>query len=869
MRVNAVSLSALLAGLTATVTLSGLANAAAVVGIDYGQEWYKVALVKRGIPLDLVLNRDSKRKTASVLTLRNGERSYGSDALSLVTRYPTNTFRELKQIFGRSFDDQVCHEYREAHVNHMVPVSNTTVAFRLEEQTDPSDPPYTVAELVAMQLEEANRQASATANEPVRDCVIAVPSYFSPTERQTIIDAAELANFRVLQVINDGAAVALNYAMSRSFNETPEYHIMFDMGAASTTVTVASYRSVSVKDVGKYLKNVPQVQIHGLAYNRYLGGGTIDQRLRQHLVKLFTESVKGVDKPIESDPRSMNRLLKEATRVKQILSANQETAASVEGLHEGHDFRAKVSRETLENIMDDMPGQVTAVVNEALMRAGIPLSNIQSILLMGGGTRVPLVQAALKELVGDRIAQGINSDEAVAMGAAFRGAGNLRQLRVKEILFKDMVYYPIQLVYRNEPLEGEAQGKQKTITLYKRGATTDVEKTVTFPHKHDFEFEANYAPYADDKFVGSTEILRAKVTGVAEALVVPETHKLLEGKVKVTLKIGAKGELVIEEAFVQLELESIPEEKSDDKANNKEETKEGESKEKKDDKPKKEQRRVKLNVQIESKAQLGLSEETRKQAQERMAALNEADKQHHLLEEARDGLESFVYRIRDLLDDEAYRAVSTDAIREGLQQKLSEISDWIYDDGSTAGIDVFHARLEELRQVHDPIFARRREHLARPDAVKALEQAMEKAEEFVKGIKETAEELRYHTEAELTDLATQVDEARAWIKRELDAQTALATDAEPTLWTKDIKARTKQLKDALKTLVKKPRPPKPASEPKAETEKNADDTSDYESTNNKQEETKTETNEPVNEDQKKSDKEPADETSAPTSHDEL
>jgi hypoxia up-regulated 1 len=264
----------------------------------------------------------------------------------------------------------------------MVPINNNTVAFRLEEQTDPNDPPYTVAELVAMQLEEANRQASIAASEPIRDCVIAVPSYFSPTERQTIIDAAELANFRVLQLINDGAAVALNYAMSRSFNETPEYHIMFDMGAASTTVTVASYRSVSVKDVGKYLKNVPQVQIHGLAYNRYLGGGTIDQRLRQHLVKLFNDSVKGVDKPIESDPRSMNKLLKEATRVKQILSANQETAASVEGLHEGHDFRAKVSRETLENIMDDMPEQVTAVVNEALMRAGIPLVCITLFVVM-------------------------------------------------------------------------------------------------------------------------------------------------------------------------------------------------------------------------------------------------------------------------------------------------------------------------------------------------------------------------------------------------------------------------------------------------------------------------------------------------------
>jgi hypoxia up-regulated 1 len=261
----------------------------------------------------------------------------------------------------------------------------------------------------------------------------------------------------------------------------------------------------------------------------------------------------------------------------------------------------------------------------------------------------------------------------------------------------------------------------------------------------------------------------------------------------------------------------------------------------------------------------------RKQAKDRMAALNEADKQHHLREEARDGLESFVYRIRDLLDDEAYRAVSTDVVREGLQQKLSEISDWIYDDGSTAGIDVFQARLEELRQIHEPIFIRRREHLARPDALKGLEQIMEKAEEFVKEIKDTAEELRYHTEAELTDLTTQVDEARAWIKRELDAQMALAIDAEPTLWIKDIKARVQQLKDALKTLVKKPRPPKSAPAPKSETNNNNnnntddDDASGYEPAN--EQGTETETKEPVNE--KKSNEEPVSEPSESASHDEL
>jgi hypoxia up-regulated 1 len=306
----------------------------------------------------------------------------------------------LKQLFGRSYDDEVCAAYRKSHAIEMVPGPDNSVAFHLEGSEEGKGP-YPLAELVAMQLEEAKRQASATAMEPVRDCVIAVPSYFSPAERQTIIDAAELAGFRVQQLINDGAAVALNYAMSRSFNDTPEYHILFDMGAASTTVTVASYRSVSVKDVGKYFKNVPQVQIHGLAYDRHLGGGEIDRRLRDHLAATFTTLVKGIKEPVEKDPRTMSKLLKEANRVKQILSANQETTASVEGLHEDHDFRTKVTRATLESLVEDIQPRVVETVQAALQRANVPLADIKSVLLMGGGSRVPLVQAALKELVGE------------------------------------------------------------------------------------------------------------------------------------------------------------------------------------------------------------------------------------------------------------------------------------------------------------------------------------------------------------------------------------------------------------------------------------------------------------------------------------
>jgi hypoxia up-regulated 1 len=497
MRINK---SLTLVGITALATLLDLVAAAAVIGIDYGQDWYKVALVKPGFPLDLVLNRDSKRKTASALTLRHGERQYGSDALASAARFPSNTFLDLKQLFGRSYDDDVCVNYRKLHATHMITLpGHNTVAFQIND-SDTEGKPFPVEELVAMQLAEAKRQAELTAGEAVRDCVIAVPSYYTQVERQAVLDAANLAGLRVIELINDGTAVALNYAMSRTFKPEPEYHLVFDMGAASTTVTIASYRTISVKDVGSYLKDVPQVQIHALAYDRHLGGGEMDLRLRDYLADQFTASTKGLERPIRENPRAMARLLREANRVKQILSANNDTYASVESLHEDHDFRIRVERATLESLIADMRPRIKATIELALTRAGISADNIQSAMLMGGSARVPYVQSILKDIIGPRIAQTVNGDEAIVVGAAFRGAGSLRQLRVKEILIKDMVHYPIQVTYQSEGATSasETASEHKTL-LFKRGAASDVEKSLTFHRTTDFEFEVKYLPEEGDE----------------------------------------------------------------------------------------------------------------------------------------------------------------------------------------------------------------------------------------------------------------------------------------------------------------------------------------------------------------------------------
>lgn len=232
---------------------------------------------------------------------------------------------------------------------------------------------------------------------------------------------AQLANLKVLQLINDYTAVALNYGIFRrkEINETAQYFIFYDMGAYKTVATVVSYQTVKDKTTREIL---PSLQVMGVAYDRTLGGLEMQMRLRDYLAKQFNE-MKKTKTDVLSNPRAMMKLFKEAGRVKNILSANTETFAQIEGLLEEHDFKVKITREQFENLCTDLFDRVPNVLIKALELSELPLETISQIVLVGGNTRMPKVQETLKNKIKLDLAKNINADEAATMGAVYRGAG--------------------------------------------------------------------------------------------------------------------------------------------------------------------------------------------------------------------------------------------------------------------------------------------------------------------------------------------------------------------------------------------------------------------------------------------------------------
>ncbi|XP_022325239.2 hypoxia up-regulated protein 1-like isoform X1 [Crassostrea virginica] len=464
----------------------------AVMSIDLGSEFVKIGLVKPGVPMEIVLNDESSRKSSTIVAFRDGERLFGTAAESTAVKIPKKAFWYLTQIIGKRFEDPQVDLYRKRfpYYNIIKDEERGTPLFKVDDETT-----YSPEELLAMVLEKAKFSAEAFADTPISDAVITVPSYFTQSERRAVREAAEMVGINVLQLLSDNVAVALNYGVFRRkmFNSTTQYYMFYDAGATSTSATLVGYQMVKSKE-GDRVETNPQLVVKGVGFDKSLGGLEMTLRLRNHLAKLFNAQKKTKTDVFTND-RAMGKLFKEANRVKKVLSANADHMAQVEGLLEDIDFKAKVSREEFEEMNKDLFDRVTKPIEDALQTSQVTLPEITDVILMGGGTRVPKVQEKLLEfLKRDVLGKSINTDEAAALGAVYHAADLGKGFKVKKFLIKDACHYPIVVEFEKHTSESiEDNPKIVKRTLFGRMNPFPQKKVMTFnKHVKDFSFNVTY-----------------------------------------------------------------------------------------------------------------------------------------------------------------------------------------------------------------------------------------------------------------------------------------------------------------------------------------------------------------------------------------
>nr|XP_033774968.1 hypoxia up-regulated protein 1 isoform X2 [Geotrypetes seraphini] len=537
----------------------------AVMSVDLGSEWMKIAIVKPGVPMEIVLNKESRRKTPVVVALKENERLFGDSAIGMAMKNPKVTLRYFQDLLGKHMDNPHVDNYLIRFPEHKLVKDERrgTALFELSDSLQ-----YSPEELLGMVLNYSKTLAEEFAEQPVKDVVITVPVYFNQAERRAVMQAAHLAGLKVLQLINDNTAVALNYGVFRrkDINATAQNIMFYDMGAGSTTCTIVTYSTVKTKDSGTQ----PQLQIRGVGFDRTLGGLEMELRLRDHLAKLFNEQKKS-KKDVRENLRAMAKLLKEANRVKTILSANVDHMAQIEGLMDDIDFKAKVSRQELEDMCGDMFERVAALVQEALRSAEMNLDEIDQVILVGGATRVPKVQETLLKIVGkEELGKNINADEAAAMGAVYQAAALSKAFKVKPFIIRDAALFPIQVEFTREV---EEEDKTKSLKhnkriLFQRMAPYPQRKVITFNrYTNDFEFNVNYGDMSflgpkDMRVFGSLNLTTVKLNGVGDSF---QKHIDFESKgIKAHFNMDESGILGLDrvESVFETIIEEKPEEES-------------------------------------------------------------------------------------------------------------------------------------------------------------------------------------------------------------------------------------------------------------------------------------------------------------------
>jgi molecular chaperone DnaK len=392
---------------------SGTGNSGKVIGIDLGTTNSAVAVMEGGQPT-VIENEEGGRTTPSVVGFTDeGERLVGAIAKRQAVTNPTGTVYSIKRFVGRRLEE-VPEEIQLVPYN-VVEGKEGTASVKVGEKV------YSPQEISAMVLQKLKAAAEAHIGSEVTSAVITVPAYFNDAQRQATKDAGAIAGLDVKRIINEPTAAALAYGLDK---EKDEKIAVYDFGGGTF--------DISILEVGE---NV--VEVKATNGDTHLGGDNLDQRVINYLISEFKKD-QGID--LAQDPMALQRLREAAEKAKVELSSAASTDINLPYITADKTgpkhLTLKLSRAKFEQLIEDLVERTLAPCNQALSDAGFSPSEIDEVVLVGGSTRIPLVQQKVQELFGKEPNRTVNPDEVVAVGAAIQGgvlAGD-----VKDVLLLDV-----------------------------------------------------------------------------------------------------------------------------------------------------------------------------------------------------------------------------------------------------------------------------------------------------------------------------------------------------------------------------------------------------------------------------------------------
>ena len=423
-----------------------------ILGIDLGTTNCAMAIIEGGEP-KIIENAEGGRTTPSIVAIsKTGERLVGLIAKRQAVTNPKNTIYGIKRLMGLSYDEDAVKKEKDVVAYEIVQTDDGGAGVKM------NDTSYRPEEISAMILSKLKADAEAKLGEKITEAVITVPAYFNDSQRKATKDAGKIAGLDVKRIINEPTAAALAYGFNKRKNEKI---VVFDFGGGTFDISVLEVS----EDV---------VEVKSTGGDSHLGGRDIDQKIIKWILDEFKKDT-GID--ISNDPLAIQRLDESAEKAKHELSTTTDTEINLPFITSDSSgprhLLLKLSRPTLEQLTKEFIDRSIEITKNVIKDSGFAMSDIDEIVLVGGQTRMPAIQNAVKELFGKEPNRSINPDEVVAAGAAIQ-AGIL-QGDVRDVLLLDVT--PLSLGI--ETLGGVAT------KLIEKNTTIPASKSQTFSTASD------------------------------------------------------------------------------------------------------------------------------------------------------------------------------------------------------------------------------------------------------------------------------------------------------------------------------------------------------------------------------------------------
>jgi molecular chaperone DnaK len=373
-----------------------------IIGIDLGTTNSVVAVMEGSDPMVIATAEGGNTAPSVVAFTKKGERLVGQTAKRQAVVNPENTIYSIKRLMGRRSDAAETERTRKMVPYAIVagPQGDARVSVPVVNQT------YSPQEISAFVLQKLKRDAEAYLGEPVTKAVITVPAYFDDSQRQATKDAGKIAGLEVMRIINEPTAAALAYGLEKKKDETI---LVFDLGGGTF--------DVSVLEVGEGV-----IEVQSTNGDTHLGGDDWDERIVHWLIEQFKMD-QGID--LAQDRQALQRLREAAEKAKIELSTLMQTEINLPFITADANgpkhLQFTLSRAKFEQLTEDLVGRLRQPFELALKDAGLSASNINEVVLVGGSTRMPMVQELVQQLTGKAPNKSVNPDEVVALGAAIQG----------------------------------------------------------------------------------------------------------------------------------------------------------------------------------------------------------------------------------------------------------------------------------------------------------------------------------------------------------------------------------------------------------------------------------------------------------------